>query len=101
MRRHHRGPGPRRRALGDQRRVGARLHGCDAHLRHRWDVYGLRRVAMTVETVRRIGVVDTMFARYDMGAAARGELSECPGHGERFEVVSRTGPGVKDLAVAA
>ena len=56
---------------------------------------------MTVETVRRIGVVDTMFARYDMGAAARGELSECPGHGERFEVVSRTVPGFKDLAVAA
>ena len=31
--------------------------------------------------VRRIGVVDTMFARYDMGAAARDELANCPGHG--------------------
>jgi riboflavin synthase len=49
----------------------------------------------------RVGVVDTMFARYDMGAAARDELSRCPGHGERFEVVARTVPGFKDLAVAA
>ncbi len=49
----------------------------------------------------RIGVVDTMFARYDMGAAARAELAECPGHGRRFVVVSRTVPGFKDLAVAA
>ncbi|HVB19547.1 MAG TPA: riboflavin synthase [Acidimicrobiales bacterium] len=49
----------------------------------------------------RIGVVDTMFARYDMGAAARRELSECPGFNETFEVVSRTVPGFKDLAVAA
>ena len=49
----------------------------------------------------KIGVVDTMFARYDMGSAARAELAECPGHGEAFEVVSRTVPGFKDLAVAA
>jgi riboflavin synthase len=51
--------------------------------------------------VKRIGVVDTMFARYDMGAAARAELAECPGHGTTFEVVARTVPGFKDLAVAA
>ncbi|MEI7746237.1 MAG: riboflavin synthase [Actinomycetota bacterium] len=49
----------------------------------------------------KIGVVDTMFARYDMGAAARAELAECPGHGESFEVISQTVPGFKDLAVAA
>jgi riboflavin synthase len=49
----------------------------------------------------RIGVVDTMFARYDMGAAARSELEECPGYGESFSVISRTVPGFKDLAVAA
>jgi riboflavin synthase len=49
----------------------------------------------------RIGVVDTMFARYDMGAAARAELAECPGFAERFTVVARTVPGFKDLAVAA
>jgi riboflavin synthase len=49
----------------------------------------------------RIGVVDTMFARYDMGAAARAELEECPGYGSSFKVVSATVPGFKDLAVAA
>lgn len=50
---------------------------------------------------RKIGVVDTMFARYDMGAAALSELSECPGYGETFSVVAVTVPGFKDLAVAA
>jgi riboflavin synthase len=45
--------------------------------------------------------VDTMFARFDMGAEADDELKQCPGHGERFEVVHRTVPGFKDLAVAA
>ena len=49
----------------------------------------------------KIGVVDTMFARYDMGAAARAELAECPGYDKKFTVVSRTVPGFKDLAVAA
>jgi len=49
----------------------------------------------------KIGVVDTMFARYDMGAAARAELEECPGYGARFTIVSATVPGFKDLAVAA
>jgi riboflavin synthase len=49
----------------------------------------------------RIAVVDTMFARYDMGAEALDELTQCPGYGERFEVVRRTVPGFKDLAVAA
>lgn len=48
-----------------------------------------------------IGVVDTMFARYDMGGAARAELARCPGYGTTFEVVSQTVPGFKDLAVAA
>jgi riboflavin synthase len=46
-----------------------------------------------------IGVVDTMFARVDMGALALEELRECPGYGERFSVVHRTVPGFKDLAV--
>jgi riboflavin synthase len=48
----------------------------------------------------RIGVADTMFARYDMGAEAVDELESSPGHGERFEVVRRTVPGFKDLGVA-
>ena len=53
------------------------------------------------EKARRIGVVDTMFARFDMGASARAELEGCSGFGETFTVVSRTVPGFKDLAVAA
>ena len=48
----------------------------------------------------RIGVVDTMFARYDMGAEAVDELEDCPGFGTTFEVVRRTVPGFKDLGVA-
>jgi riboflavin synthase len=48
-----------------------------------------------------IGVVDTMFARVDMGAVAIAQLETCPGYGERFEVIHRTVPGFKDLAVAA
>ena len=47
----------------------------------------------------RIGVVDTMFARYDMGAEAVDELEACPGFGSVFEVVRRTVPGFKNLAV--
>jgi riboflavin synthase len=50
---------------------------------------------------KRIGVVDTMFARYDMGAAAVSELRDCPGYDDTFDVVVATVPGFKDLAVAA
>ncbi len=49
----------------------------------------------------RIGVVDTMFARHDMGAEAADELVGCIGHGTKFEVLRRTVPGFKDLGVAA
>jgi riboflavin synthase len=52
-------------------------------------------------TVDRIGVIDTMFARYDMGAEALDELASCPGFGTQFEVRRVTVPGFKDLAVAA
>jgi riboflavin synthase len=51
--------------------------------------------------MHRIGVVDTMFARFDMGAEALDELTHCPGHGKRFELVRHTVPGFKDLAVQA
>ncbi len=47
----------------------------------------------------RIGVVDTMFARVDMGREAIDELSSCPGYRDTFEVLHRTVPGIKDLAV--
>jgi riboflavin synthase len=40
-----------------------------------------------------------MFARYDMGAEAIDELEHCPGYGSTFDVVRRTVPGFKDLAV--
>jgi riboflavin synthase len=48
-----------------------------------------------------IGVVDTMFARVDMGAIALAALREKPDLGARFDVARRTVPGFKDLAVAA
>jgi riboflavin synthase len=50
--------------------------------------------------VDRIGIVDTMFARFDLGGYAIDELKSCDGYGERFEIVRRTVPGFKDLAVA-
>jgi riboflavin synthase len=52
------------------------------------------------DPVDRIGIVDTMFARYDMGSEAAAELMDCPGFGTRFEIVHRTVPGFKDLGVA-
>lgn len=51
--------------------------------------------------MKRIGVVDTMFARVDMGGIALAALAEKPGQGTEFDVLRRTVPGFKDLAVAA
>ncbi|MCM1975794.1 riboflavin synthase [Streptomyces sp. G1] len=48
----------------------------------------------------RIGVVDTMFARVDMGSIAENRLAGMEGFGERFKAVRRTVPGIRDLAVA-
>ena len=48
-----------------------------------------------------IGVVDTMFARVDMGAIAIDALAAKPDRGQAFELVRRTVPGFKDLAVEA
>jgi riboflavin synthase len=50
--------------------------------------------------VDKIGVIDTMFARIDLGGYAVDELKSCAGYGQRFEVIRRTVPGFKDLAVA-
>ncbi|MHB8263403.1 MAG: riboflavin synthase [Acidimicrobiales bacterium] len=47
----------------------------------------------------RIGVVDTMFARIDMGTEAIDELRSCDGYGAKFEVIRSTVPGFKDLGV--
>ncbi len=48
-------------------------------------------------SLRRIGIVDTTFARYDMGKAAESELKDM---GTGFRILRRTVPGIKDLAVA-
>ena len=48
--------------------------------------------------MRKIGIVDTTFARYDMGSAAEDELRKL---GTGFKIIRRTVPGVKDLPVAA
>jgi riboflavin synthase len=48
--------------------------------------------------VKRIGVLDTTFARVDMGGFAIDELKRT---GTGFKVERRTVPGIKDLPVAA
>ncbi len=51
-----------------------------------------------MNSMRKIGIVDTTFARYDMGSAAEDELRKM---GNGFKIIRRTVPGVKDLPVAA
>jgi riboflavin synthase len=48
----------------------------------------------------KIAIVDTTFARFDMGTIAEAELKHQSGFGNRFEIVRTTVPGIKDLAVA-
>ncbi|MDI6708379.1 MAG: riboflavin synthase [Candidatus Thermoplasmatota archaeon] len=47
--------------------------------------------------MKKIGVVDTTFARYDMGRSAINELKNL---GTKFKILRRTVPGIKDLPVA-
>lgn len=47
--------------------------------------------------MRRVGIVDTTFARYDMARAAIGVIKKS----SSVEIVRYTVPGVKDLPVAA
>jgi len=47
--------------------------------------------------VKRIGIADTTFARYDMAAAAVDELNK---QGGGFTIVRYTVPGIKDLPAA-
>jgi len=49
-------------------------------------------------TMKKIGIVDTTFARYDMGRAATDELKS---QGTGFVIVRYTVPGIKDLPVAS
>jgi riboflavin synthase len=48
--------------------------------------------------MKLFGVVDTTFARFDMGGAAVAQLKES---GAGFRILRRTVPGIKDLPVAA
>ena len=48
--------------------------------------------------MKLIGVVDTTFARFDMGSAA---VEQLKASGTGFRIVRRTVPGIKDLPVAA
>ncbi|MFQ6059762.1 MAG: riboflavin synthase [Thermoplasmata archaeon] len=47
--------------------------------------------------MKKIGIADTTFARYDMGYAAVDELKKI---GTGFKIVRYTVPGIKDLPVA-
>lgn len=47
--------------------------------------------------MKRIGVADTTFARYDM---ARSAIDELQANGTGFKIIRSTVPGVKDLPVA-
>ncbi|MDR0777817.1 MAG: riboflavin synthase [Methanomassiliicoccaceae archaeon] len=47
--------------------------------------------------MKLIGVADTTFARYDMGASAIDELKK---NGTGFKIIRYTVPGMKDLPVA-
>jgi riboflavin synthase len=53
------------------------------------------------QAMKWIGVVDTMFARMDMGGIVMETLRAKPDCGRRFDLVRRTVPGFKNLAVEA
>jgi 6,7-dimethyl-8-ribityllumazine synthase len=55
----------------------------------------------TEEKMKRIGVVDTTFARVAMGGVVVETLVGLDDYGTRFEVIRRTVPGFKDLPVEA
>jgi riboflavin synthase len=48
--------------------------------------------------MKKIGIADTTFARYDMGNSAINQLKE---QGTGFTIIRYTVPGIKDLPVAA
>lgn len=47
--------------------------------------------------MKRIGIADTTFARFDMAKSA---IDELKGHGTGFRIERATVPGIKDLPVA-
>src|SRR3989442_13672252 len=54
--------------------------------------------AAKAERLKRIGIVDTSFSRYDMASAAIDELRK---QGGGFTVERYTVPGIKDLGAGA
>ena len=48
--------------------------------------------------MKRIGIVDTTFARFDMGKSA---INELKANSSGFKIVRYTVPGIKDMPVAA
>jgi len=48
--------------------------------------------------MKKIGIVDTTFARFNMGQSAISELNEL---GTGFKIIRYTVPGIKDLPVAS
>src|SRR5256714_5086887 len=59
---------------------------------------GLAHPSSKAKRLKRIGIVDTSFSRYDMASAAIDELRK---QGEGFTVERYTVPGIKDLAAGA
>lgn len=51
--------------------------------------------------MKRVGIVDTTFARFDMGGAAVDELQRLRKPGEQLTTERVVVPGIKDLSVAA
>src|SRR2546421_3372309 len=59
---------------------------------------GLGHPSLKAKRLKRIGIVDTSFSRYDMASAAIDELRK---QGGGFLVERYTVPGIKDLAAGA
>src|SRR6184192_2363721 len=59
---------------------------------------GSARAASKAKGLKRIGIVDTSFSRYDMASAAIDELRK---QGGGFVIERYTVPGIKDLAAGA
>lgn len=58
-----------------------------------------RGSAIVFAVSRLIAIIDTMFARVDMGTIVETSLKGAPGYGELFQVVRTTVPGLKDIPV--
>src|SRR6266508_950301 len=93
----------RPRRLAQDREEGGGMAGAPRAARSSrkaGDPRGRRRSAPASpgKGLRRIGIVDTSFARYDMAAAAVDELRK---QGGGFSIERYTVPGIKDLAAGA